>query len=218
MISFRYRHLHASSALTIIFILFYSTILVLSAYQFLVDNFMDTRERKYSFLIRLRVVRVTIWWNLRSTKINSSKAWHFLFHKKVKWNVHCNCLKKSVKKFLAYLKIPTSLTGKTYTHTGSPNSTFTSVTDRATVEVDPVIWQAIAGSSVQIPPVNSYVYYFTQGHIENFSANSIQKCNLHFYVPSFSVNSSLFSSSRFLPPINSPPEWASSQPTQVCLA
>ncbi|CAI9764062.1 unnamed protein product [Fraxinus pennsylvanica] len=53
----------------------------------------------------------------------------------------------------------------------------------AAIEVDPSVWKAIAGSSVQIPPVNSYVYYFTQGHIENFSSTSIQKCNLYFCHP-----------------------------------
>ncbi|KAK5832163.1 Auxin response factor 17 [Gossypium arboreum] len=32
--------------------------------------------------------------------------------------------------------------------------------------VDPRIWRACAGSSVQIPTVNSRVYYFPQGHLE----------------------------------------------------
>ncbi|XVF64670.1 hypothetical protein PTKIN_Ptkin09bG0186400 [Pterospermum kingtungense] len=32
--------------------------------------------------------------------------------------------------------------------------------------VDPRIWRACAGTSVQIPAVNSWVYYFPQGHLE----------------------------------------------------
>lgn len=35
--------------------------------------------------------------------------------------------------------------------------------------VDPAIWRACAGTSVQIPPVHSRVYYFPQGHMEQAS-------------------------------------------------
>ncbi|KAK4766982.1 hypothetical protein SAY86_014733 [Trapa natans] len=38
--------------------------------------------------------------------------------------------------------------------------------------VDQRIWQACAGSSVRIPPVNSQVYYFAQGHVEQSSSAS----------------------------------------------
>ncbi|CAN1833298.1 Auxin response factor 18 [Linum perenne] len=33
--------------------------------------------------------------------------------------------------------------------------------------VDPQLWQACAGSLVQIPPLNSHVFYFPQGHAEH---------------------------------------------------
>ncbi|KAJ4849644.1 hypothetical protein Tsubulata_009638 [Turnera subulata] len=38
--------------------------------------------------------------------------------------------------------------------------------------VDPRIWRACAGASVQIPTVNSRVYYFPQGHLEQSSPSS----------------------------------------------
>ncbi|KDP32733.1 hypothetical protein JCGZ_12025 [Jatropha curcas] len=38
--------------------------------------------------------------------------------------------------------------------------------------VDPRIWRACAGSSVQIPIVNSRVYYFPQGHLEQSSSSA----------------------------------------------
>ncbi|KAF9682569.1 hypothetical protein SADUNF_Sadunf05G0122700 [Salix dunnii] len=38
--------------------------------------------------------------------------------------------------------------------------------------VEPRIWRACAGSSVQIPTVNSRVYYFPQGHIEQSSSST----------------------------------------------
>ncbi|KAH0747403.1 hypothetical protein KY285_009060 [Solanum tuberosum] len=39
-------------------------------------------------------------------------------------------------------------------------------------EVDPIVWRAIAGKSVQIPPVGSRVYYFPQGHAEHATFTS----------------------------------------------
>ncbi|CAN1167933.1 Auxin response factor 10 [Linum perenne] len=33
--------------------------------------------------------------------------------------------------------------------------------------VDPQLWQACAGSVVQIPSLNSHVFYFPQGHAEH---------------------------------------------------
>lgn len=39
----------------------------------------------------------------------------------------------------------------------------------AAVEVDEAVWRAVAGASVKIPGVNSYVYYFPQGHLEHCS-------------------------------------------------
>lgn len=36
--------------------------------------------------------------------------------------------------------------------------------------VEPTIWRACAGTSVQIPTVGSRVYYFPQGHAEQSSA------------------------------------------------
>ncbi|KAL7128420.1 hypothetical protein ABFS83_14G315800 [Erythranthe nasuta] len=36
-------------------------------------------------------------------------------------------------------------------------------------EVDASIWRAVAGACVQIPPPNSFVYYFPQGHLEHCS-------------------------------------------------
>ncbi|CAK9160309.1 unnamed protein product [Ilex paraguariensis] len=39
----------------------------------------------------------------------------------------------------------------------------------ASTDVDPTIWRACAGTSVQIPTVNSRVYYFPQGHSEQSS-------------------------------------------------
>jgi hypothetical protein len=38
--------------------------------------------------------------------------------------------------------------------------------------VDPRIWRACAGSSVQIPTINSRVYYFPQGHLEQSSSST----------------------------------------------
>ncbi|PIN06611.1 hypothetical protein CDL12_20831 [Handroanthus impetiginosus] len=39
-------------------------------------------------------------------------------------------------------------------------------------ELDVSVWRAIAGASVQIPSLNSYVYYFPQGHLEHFSSSA----------------------------------------------
>ncbi|KAJ6685482.1 AUXIN RESPONSE FACTOR 4-RELATED [Salix purpurea] len=39
--------------------------------------------------------------------------------------------------------------------------------------VDPRIWRACAGSSVQVPAVNSRVYYFPQGHFEQSSSSTV---------------------------------------------
>ncbi|KAJ7006734.1 hypothetical protein NC653_005940 [Populus alba x Populus x berolinensis] len=39
--------------------------------------------------------------------------------------------------------------------------------------VDPRFWRACAGSSVQIPAVNSRVYYFPQGHFEQSSSSTV---------------------------------------------
>ncbi|ESQ27333.1 hypothetical protein EUTSA_v10018331mg [Eutrema salsugineum] len=40
-------------------------------------------------------------------------------------------------------------------------------------EVDPRIWRACAGASVQIPTLYSRVYYFPQGHVEHCCASSV---------------------------------------------
>nr|ANI70184.1 auxin response factor ARF12 [Salvia miltiorrhiza] len=40
----------------------------------------------------------------------------------------------------------------------------------AAAEVDAKIWRAVAGAAVRVPSVNSYVYYFPQGHLEQCSA------------------------------------------------
>ncbi|CAH2067766.1 unnamed protein product [Thlaspi arvense] len=40
-------------------------------------------------------------------------------------------------------------------------------------EVDPRIWRACAGASVQIPSLYSRVYYFPQGHVEHCCASSV---------------------------------------------
>uniref|UniRef100_A0A1J3K819 Auxin response factor n=1 Tax=Noccaea caerulescens TaxID=107243 RepID=A0A1J3K819_NOCCA len=40
-------------------------------------------------------------------------------------------------------------------------------------EVDPRIWRACAGASVQIPALYSRVYYFPQGHVEHCCASSV---------------------------------------------
>ncbi|KAG8378348.1 hypothetical protein BUALT_Bualt08G0128000 [Buddleja alternifolia] len=45
-------------------------------------------------------------------------------------------------------------------------------TSPAAVEVDAAVWRAVAGASVEIPPINSYVYYFPQGHLEHSSSSS----------------------------------------------
>lgn len=49
---------------------------------------------------------------------------------------------------------------------------FSSSSAAAASEVDASIWRAIVGASVQIPPVNTYVYYFPQGHLEHYSSLS----------------------------------------------
>ena len=36
--------------------------------------------------------------------------------------------------------------------------------------IDPEIWQACAGILIEIPKVDSLVYYFPQGHIEHASS------------------------------------------------
>ncbi|XP_042058237.1 auxin response factor 17-like [Salvia splendens] len=45
-----------------------------------------------------------------------------------------------------------------------------SINSTAAVEVDSAVWHAVAGAEVHIPAINSYVYYFPQGHLENVSA------------------------------------------------
>ncbi|XP_043703478.1 auxin response factor 17-like [Telopea speciosissima] len=53
------------------------------------------------------------------------------------------------------------------------------------VDVDPNIWKACAGTSVEIPTVDSRVYYFPQGHAEqsssppNFSSLVFKKPSVH---------------------------------------
>ncbi|KAL1561311.1 Arf17p [Salvia divinorum] len=42
----------------------------------------------------------------------------------------------------------------------------------AALEVDAAIWHAVAGAEVRIPVINSYVYYFPQGHLENISVGA----------------------------------------------
>ncbi|KAK6131107.1 hypothetical protein DH2020_035152 [Rehmannia glutinosa] len=39
-------------------------------------------------------------------------------------------------------------------------------------EVDASIWRAVAGAAVEIPPLNSYVYYFPEGHLEQSSSSA----------------------------------------------
>ncbi|XP_059280381.1 auxin response factor 17 [Lycium ferocissimum] len=51
-------------------------------------------------------------------------------------------------------------------------------------DVDPTIWRAIAGKSVQIPTVGSRVYYFPQGHSEH-AANSGSPIFLNSVIPPF---------------------------------
>ncbi|KAI3460626.1 hypothetical protein Pfo_017289 [Paulownia fortunei] len=47
----------------------------------------------------------------------------------------------------------------------------------AASEVDSSIWRAVAGPSVQIPSLHSYVYYFPEGHLEHYSSSA----SLHNY-------------------------------------
>lgn len=51
--------------------------------------------------------------------------------------------------------------------------------------LDPQLWHACAGGMVQMPPVNSKVYYFPQGHIEHAQVNVDYKTypKLAAYVP-----------------------------------
>ncbi|PIN19020.1 hypothetical protein CDL12_08305 [Handroanthus impetiginosus] len=44
--------------------------------------------------------------------------------------------------------------------------------DAVPFEVDSAVWRAVAGPSIQIPALNSHVYYFPQGHLEHSSASS----------------------------------------------
>ncbi|KAL0365838.1 UNVERIFIED_CONTAM: Auxin response factor 17 [Sesamum radiatum] len=60
----------------------------------------------------------------------------------------------------------------------SSSSSFSGVA----AEVDGAIWRAVVGASVQVPSLNSYVYYFPQGHLEhNSSSASIN--NYNFALP-----------------------------------
>ncbi|BFG31851.1 hypothetical protein CerSpe_181250 [Prunus speciosa] len=38
--------------------------------------------------------------------------------------------------------------------------------------IDPKIWRTCAGNSVQIPILHSRVYYFPQGHLEQYSSST----------------------------------------------
>ncbi|KAL0391698.1 UNVERIFIED_CONTAM: Auxin response factor 17 [Sesamum radiatum] len=49
-------------------------------------------------------------------------------------------------------------------------------------EVDAAIWRAVVGSSVQVPSLNSYVYYFPEGHLEHTSS-SASIYNYNFALP-----------------------------------
>ncbi|KAL2497281.1 Auxin response factor 17 [Abeliophyllum distichum] len=47
--------------------------------------------------------------------------------------------------------------------------------------MDPAIWRATAGAAVQIPTVNSRVYYFPQGHLEHSSP--VRNSNIFLKTP-----------------------------------
>ncbi|MED6215633.1 Auxin response factor 18, partial [Stylosanthes scabra] len=49
--------------------------------------------------------------------------------------------------------------------------------------LDPQLWHACAGGMVQMPPVNSKVFYFPQGHAEHAQTNV--DLGAHLRVPSF---------------------------------
>ncbi|KAH6780387.1 hypothetical protein C2S52_011624 [Perilla frutescens var. hirtella] len=55
----------------------------------------------------------------------------------------------------------------------SPMSSSSSAAGAVAAEVDASIWRAVAGASVRIPAVNSYVYYFPQGHLEQCSGSAV---------------------------------------------
>ncbi|KAK4413264.1 Auxin response factor 17 [Sesamum alatum] len=60
-----------------------------------------------------------------------------------------------------------------------------STSSSAATEVDAAVWRAVAGASFQIPPLNSYVYYFPQGHVEQHSsaATAVENHNIKLKRP-----------------------------------
>lgn len=50
-----------------------------------------------------------------------------------------------------------------------PHSSMPSSSTAVAADVDASIWRAVAGAAVCVPAVNSYVYYFPQGHLEQCS-------------------------------------------------
>lgn len=53
-------------------------------------------------------------------------------------------------------------------------------------DVDVTIWRAVAGAAVRVPSVNSYVYYFPQGHLEQCSpAAAVDNYNFTLVRPWF---------------------------------
>ncbi|KAL0360147.1 UNVERIFIED_CONTAM: Auxin response factor 17, partial [Sesamum radiatum] len=53
-----------------------------------------------------------------------------------------------------------------------------STSSPADSEVDAAVWRAVAGGTFQIPSLNSYVYYFPQGHMEQHSSASVENQNI----------------------------------------
>ncbi|KAL0314238.1 UNVERIFIED_CONTAM: Auxin response factor 17 [Sesamum angustifolium] len=58
-----------------------------------------------------------------------------------------------------------------------------STSSPSVTEVDAAVWRAVAGASFQIPSLNSYVYYFPQGHMEQHSSASVENQNVELKRP-----------------------------------
>ncbi|KAL6492843.1 Arf17p [Orobanche gracilis] len=65
------------------------------------------------------------------------------------------------------------------------------------------VWHAVAGASIHIPPPNSYVYYFPQGHLEQCSHDAKQNSNINLDRPF--IHCQVLSVGLFYHPISDKP-------------
>ncbi|KAL2231933.1 UNVERIFIED_CONTAM: Auxin response factor 17 [Sesamum indicum] len=79
--------------------------------------------------------------------------------------------------------LPLYVTYTTQTPPPPPPPPPMSTSSPSVSEVDAAVWRAVAGASSHIPPLNSYVYYFPQGHMEQHSSASVENQNIELKRP-----------------------------------